>query len=122
MRDRITKHIERDVILMRLSRHLARLAQRVQTLENAISEGDAGSMEVSAQSITHLQALDYLRQSLEDMEKVVRIIASSQRVQPLNGRFLDGAARTLKLASSRSIFVGDDTVFTDQDPGDVDLF
>ncbi len=97
------------------------LAQQVSYVENAVSKMHSVPAGIDRQAMNNLQSLDFLRQSLEDMEQAIKFIAHQDlNVDPAQC-CLACRARALKLASSRTILLGEEVV-TAHTPGDIDLF
>ena len=109
-------------VLARISRHLGSLAAHVLHIEEAISGGCSTLKQPDAKAIRKLQSLDFLRQSLEDMETAVSLIARDDVDQNCRSLRWKIGIETLKLESSRQIFLSDDGSVDLIRSGDVDLF
>lgn len=113
--------VDKGKALLRLSSHFGDLAQQVSCIEDAVSKMHSEFHNIDQQAINSLQSLDFLRQSLEDMEQAIKFIACEDSDLGLAQCCLVCRASTLKLASSRSILLGEDLA---AEPmfGDIDLF
>ncbi|MBW4708224.1 hypothetical protein KX928_10555 [Roseobacter sp. YSTF-M11] len=111
-------------IVGRLSCYLDKLAGQVFDIEETIGQALTHSTESSKNTITDLQALDFLRQSLEDLA-LMTLLLSDRNGKELNAKCLHGVSDKLKLKTTRSLLEGKEPGFfgAEEDTlGDLDLF
>lgn len=70
-------HVPVSCVLDRLSEHLDMLAGQIHTTEEAVGDALSGDTSDFSNSVSKLQSLDYLRQSLEDCAMLTLILANS---------------------------------------------
>lgn len=116
-----------DVLMERMSDHLDLLASKVfdieEALGKAIQEPARGQHEI--ETITRLQSLDFLRQSLEDL--ALLSCSMSKHASTLSTRDLPvGTFKdVLRLESTKKILFGTDLSderLQTKEGGDLDLF
>lgn len=88
-----------EVILQRVSDHLDALAGEVHSIEHVIGSELSLTSGQSAQSITRLQRLDYLRQCLEDLAMLTLLLSNTSE-----GSVCQSLAKKLRLATSKDMF------------------
>ncbi|MEM6887349.1 MAG: hypothetical protein AAF636_04325 [Pseudomonadota bacterium] len=116
-----------DLLLERMSDHLDALAAKVFEIEDAIGKAIKNDCSKSHEgaTITRLQSLDFLRQSLEDLALLSCYLSqNSQRIT--DGRMPANALSVnLKLDVTRAIVVGaakGAVALHAEGDGDLDLF
>ena len=113
----------RDV-LKRLSAYLDKLAAQVFDLEDTVGQTVNNRNETNSETITNLQALDFLRQSLEDLALMTLLLATSDKTC-LNSNEINDVGKKLKLKTTRSLLAGQDSQYSSRESetrGDLDLF
>lgn len=116
-----------EQIMERVSDHLDSLACKVFEIEDALGrslDGEKPYIEVGS-TITRLQSLDYLRQSLEDLALMTCMV--SKNSQHLNDHKLpvDRICAGLKLDTTRFVVIGRDPANMEKkqlNTGEIDLF
>ncbi|WP_299507980.1 hypothetical protein [uncultured Roseobacter sp.] len=111
-------------IVGRLSCYLDKLAGQVFDIEETICQALADSTESSKNTITDLQALDFLRQSLEDLA-LMTLLLSERDGKDLGAKGLHGVSDKLKLRTTRSLLEGKEpSIFGAEEHtlGDIDFF
>ena len=113
----------RDV-LKRLSAYLDKLAAQVFDLEDTVGQTVNNRNETNSETITNLQALDFLRQSLEDLALMTLLLATSDKTC-LNSKEINDVGKKLKLKTTRSLLEGQGSQYSSREietRGDLDLF
>ena len=106
-------------VLRRLSEHLDGLAAEVLQIEQAIGEDLGDGVSRAAATITRLQRLDFLRQSLEDSALLVLLLSRAERVpEAMQGKLRLDTTRALLACDQRRV----PPSFPLRSSGDVDLF
>ena len=111
-----------DAVLERMSAHLDRLAAQVFYLEETVASHFTDTGDTAAAAIREFQALDLLRQSLEDMSLLSLLVAKSQSRPPQD---IQNLANSLKLDSTKAVLmgsVGSGFVNSQLGAGELDLF
>lgn len=104
--------------------YLDKLAGQVFDLEETIGCTIASEKASDPQTITNLQALDFLRQSLEDLALLTLLLGNSKK-KTLGLNELRQVGEKLKLKSTRSLLEGENCHHFGEKTaslGDLDLF
>jgi hypothetical protein len=116
--------LELSELLSRLSQHLDTLSGEVHAVEHGLGAELGRDVHRPTRTITQLQSLDYLRQSLEDLALLAHVLGSEQSRAGPRPPDLSAAARRLRLQSTRALLQPDQAVpapFAERQ-GEVDLF
>ncbi|GFE51778.1 hypothetical protein So717_35310 [Roseobacter cerasinus] len=119
---RTDEHVSK--IQARLSQYLDKLSAQIFDVEETIGQSIGLLQSPDAQTITNLQALDFVRQSLEDLALMLLLLSQSEK-SVLNASDLCKLSEKLKLEATRAILDGDSKNYSDQTsntPEDLDLF
>ncbi|WP_195822049.1 hypothetical protein [Roseobacter sp. MH60115] len=111
-------------IIERLSTYLDRLAGQVFELENTVSRTVGEKTTSDTSTITDLQGLDFLRQSLEDLA-LMTLLMSRQEASRFSAADLQEVSAKLKLKATQSLLQGENHTHFGEKPdstGDLDLF
>lgn len=112
------------VFLTRMSSYLDKLAGQVFDIEETIGQAVERDAVAEPPTITNLQALDFLRQSLEDLALMSTLLGNSAK-GAINLAELDHLSRKLRLKATRSLLTGEeqkDFGANRQTIDDLDLF
>lgn len=123
--DSIEAEGAQDQILARLARHLDGLAARVHALEHTLGTEIADLSSSSEATITQLQTLDFLRQSLEDCAMLSLLLNKHGNPSAFNSIDRSILTSKLRLETTKDLVLGSAfaKVYPVQpDGGDVDLF
>jgi hypothetical protein len=113
-------------VMIRLSDYLGTLGAQVRKLEHEIGEELCAKTPQLAQVIIHLQSLDYLRQSLEDLARLALLLGHTEGTGSLTFPIAAEISAKLTLndtkvlVCSRKIPAGSET--SNDGSGDLDLF
>ncbi|MCV3272055.1 hypothetical protein [Roseobacter sinensis] len=113
-----------STINIRLSSYLDKLAGQIFDLEEAISHAVDTSSSAEPQTITSLQSLDFLRQSLEDLAIMTLLIGQENKVS-LTAPEIEKISQKLKLKVTCAVLEGqqhDDFGTKKDSADDLDLF
>lgn len=94
-----------STIQQRLSQYLDRLSAQVFDVEQTIGHALGTAPSPDAQTITNLQALDFVRQSLEDLALMLLLLSQSGK-SVLDAGELCQLSEKLKLEATRAILDG----------------
>lgn len=94
-------------ILRRLSPYLDKLAGQVFTLEEAVGCKLEVSCSPDNQAITSLQALDFLRQSLEDLAVATLLLGNREYRDGVSQIEIEAIEHKLKLGATKSMLRGE---------------
>lgn len=109
--------------LKAMSGHLAELAALVDYIEHALADERSTDHELDDFVIKHMQKLDFLRQSLEDMSTASRVLSEVLCACANDPTAARSLADQLRLQQSRKVFgLHIDTHDTNHASGDLDLF
>lgn len=97
---------EISTLTLRLSAYLDKLAAQVFNLEETIGKAVENSTSTAPETITNLQTLDFLRQSLEDLAMMTLLIAKSGNTS-LGASEIDKVSQRLKLNATKAILTGE---------------
>ncbi|WP_299508482.1 hypothetical protein [uncultured Roseobacter sp.] len=92
-------------ILKRVSAYLDKLAGQVFDLEETIGHAVREGKASDPQTITKLQTLDFLRQSLEDLALMTLLLGSSEKAKLASGD-LQKVGEKLKLQATQTLLDG----------------
>ena len=109
---------------IRLSSYLDKLAGQVFDLEQNIGSAVLASHETAPETITNIQLLDFLRQSLEDLAMLTLLLGRSDQLEKVSVE-LNSISEGLKLDATKSVLRGTPVVeFGSKlhDRDEVDLF
>ena len=95
-----------NVILGQLSDHLDGLAAHVFELERMLGDGLKPTKFSDFSTITKLQSLDYLRQSLEDVALLTCFLSESVTESPMNEIQTTSLSEKLRLKSTQMLLKG----------------
>ncbi|QJF51175.1 hypothetical protein [Roseobacter ponti] len=112
-------------ILARVSGHLDALAAQVFTIEQAVGATVLRSGNTSGATITEIQGLDFLRQSLEDMALLMHLLNKREQAQNSGDSDLQRIAQRLKLNSTQKLLsseVCQNRQIETETSGELDLF
>ncbi|MEE4189792.1 MAG: hypothetical protein V2I76_15285 [Roseobacter sp.] len=90
-------------ILQRLSDHLDMLAGQVCSTEEAVGKALQGQVPQLDLSVTQLQALDFMRQSLEDCALLTLLLAKENKSHFDQSVDADTLAAKLRLEATKSL-------------------
>jgi hypothetical protein len=112
-------------ILHRVSVHLDGLAARVHHLEEVLAAQLNGGRAPGMAAITEFQALDFLRQSLEDCALLTLLLGRSCEPVTIKPQELESILGKLRLETTQNLItqsVPPQMTPVHEDPGDVDFF
>jgi len=112
-------------ILARVSGHLDALAAQVFTIEQAVGATVLRSGNTSGATITEIQGLDFLRQSLEDMALLMHLLNKREKALNSGDSDLQRIAQRLKLNSTQKLLRSDvckKRQIETETSGELDLF
>lgn len=113
-----------NAILERLSAYLDKMAGQIFDLEETIGQAVDGKSSSEPQTITNLQALDFLRQSLEDLALMTLLLGQSETAHQTSSD-LQNLCNKLKLKATQSLLMGEQHAHFGEKQdviGDLDLF
>lgn len=90
---------------IRLSSYLDKLASQVFDLEQNIGSAVWSSNAPAPETITNVQLLDYLRQSLEDLAMLTLLLGRSDQLETVFVE-LNSISESLKLDTTKSVLRG----------------
>lgn len=111
-------------VIERLSTYLDRLAGQVFELENTVSRTVRERKASDPSTITNLQGLDFLRQSLEDLALMTHFLSKQEKLRFTAAELQDFSAK-LKLKATQSLLHGEENNHFGEgqgSTGDLDLF
>lgn len=112
-------------VLSRLSAHLDRLGNQIHGIEQAISQQFCANSPPLAGTITQLQSLDYLRQSLEDLTMLTLLLSRADGMGCLRKSLAAEISEKLNLNDTKALIFGHSAgaAFAPSinNPGDFDL-
>lgn len=111
-------------VIERLSTYLDRLAGQVFELENTVSRTVGEQKASDPSTITNLQSLDFLRQSLEDLALMTHLLSKHGKLRLSVAELQDVSAK-LKLKATQSLLQGEESRHFGErldSTGDLDLF
>ncbi|MEM6941809.1 MAG: hypothetical protein AAF509_16990 [Pseudomonadota bacterium] len=107
--------------MRRISAHLDGLAAEAHALEQIVGSGLGPELSTETQSITQLQRLDFLRQSLEDVALLCLLLSDD-----CAGIVNQETVQRVRLESTRALLLGTSTkaiaITAPINSGDLDLF
>ena len=112
-------------VLERIARHLDALAGQIYGVEDTLSSALAVVPDKEISSLTRLQSLDYVRQSLEDCALLVHLIRQCPTTEGFSTGNALAITQKLKLDSTRAILgpaYNQNRENLGPEVGDLDLF
>lgn len=112
-------------VMSRLSAHLDRLGDHIHGVEHAISQQFCAMSPPLAGTISQLQSLDYLRQSLEDLTLLTLLLSRTDGMGCLPKLMAVEISEKLNLNDTKALVFAQSDVEAsaaiNKDPGDLDL-
>lgn len=112
-------------VFARLSVHLDKLAGQVYDVEEALGGIWSETGAKNGMTVTKLQSLDFVRQSLEDCALLVHYLSLECDVDTLSHSAVSEFSQRLKLNTTKGIVAGSSQELGMQrgvEPGQIDLF
>ncbi len=106
-------------VLLRMSQHLSLLAKRTRALENVAEALGADQADLPEEAIKHLQTIDFLRQSIDDLCLLTFYLGTDDGSAHLTAEEAMETARKLSLTVTKMLLnVGPFTGCEDVAPAD----
>ena len=127
MNGSVKEKLDQSTVLSRLSAHLDRLSCQIYDVEEALGKiwAEPGAGAGASASVTRLQSLDYVRQSLEDCALLVHYLGKTSHVNELSNECAGDLRGRLKLNTTQNLvipFNSPKSSGQNADTGGVELF